>query len=60
VEDISEKEPTIEGTESKHLLNSHQDRAMAMAELEAVEESLMTHTPREKKCKLNYKFLGHF
>ncbi|CAK5078348.1 unnamed protein product [Meloidogyne enterolobii] len=39
---------TIDGTESKHLLHSHQDRAMVMAELEAVEESLMMHTPKLK------------
>ncbi|KAF7632772.1 RF_PROK_I domain-containing protein [Meloidogyne graminicola] len=39
---------TIDGMESRHLLQSHQDRAMAMAELEAVEESLMMHTPKLK------------
>uniref|UniRef100_A0A915P5V3 Zinc transporter 1 n=1 Tax=Meloidogyne floridensis TaxID=298350 RepID=A0A915P5V3_9BILA len=39
---------TIDGAESKHLLQSHQDRAMVMAELEAVEESLMMHTPKLK------------
>ncbi|KAL7070505.1 hypothetical protein ACQ4LE_010575 [Meloidogyne hapla] len=39
---------TIDGAESRHLLQSHQDRAMVMAELEAVEESLMMHTPKLK------------
>jgi len=47
---IVDKEGTIEGAESRHLLNSHQDRAMQMAELEA-EESLMMHTPRQKRGK---------
>lgn len=32
-----------------HLLTSHQDRAMAMAEFEAIEESLMTSSPSRSR-----------
>ncbi|KAH7732101.1 cation efflux family protein [Aphelenchoides avenae] len=37
-----EKAATIAENESRHLINSHEDRAMALADLEAAEDSLMT------------------
>uniref|UniRef100_A0A915DRH1 Zinc transporter 1 n=1 Tax=Ditylenchus dipsaci TaxID=166011 RepID=A0A915DRH1_9BILA len=40
---------TIEELESKHLIGSHQDRAMAMAELDAAEDSLMTGDSQRKR-----------
>ncbi len=55
-DDAETAKATIDKAESRHLIGSHSgsdraDRAMALAELEAVEESLMTSSKGKRRVK---------
>lgn len=43
-----EKRPTIDDEEATHLATSHEDRALALADLEAAEESIMMQPVKRK------------